>query len=208
MSKKAKAHLPTKAPKRTGKRGVGPKIDPEEDFDKPVKKEAEQPELLTVPKQPTPAVQHGKMAVHFVRFVPDRSKDRNAVVFMDFSLELEEAHEGRLPREVEDEWRHFKKGSVKRTEPSGMGSQNLELSIAPDAAVDLEVVAAMPRAVISRVTQKGKGKERKVIRLQMRFLTAYTDDVDRFCHNNFDETLWISMKESQMAFGEEEEASD
>jgi hypothetical protein len=72
--------------------------------------------------------------------------------------------------------------------------------------VDLEVVAAMSRAVISRVTQKGKGKERKVIRLQMRFLTSYTDDVDRFCHNNFDETLWIAMKESQMAFGEEEAA--
>lgn len=194
--------LPEKAPKKTGKRGVGPKLDPVADFDAPVKKDSAQSELVKVPHQPTPAVQHGKMAAHFVRFVPDRSKNRNAVVFMDFSLELEDAHEGRLPREIEDEWKHFKRGSVKRTDPSGMGTQNLEISIAPDSNVDLEVTAALPRAVISRVTQKGKGKERKVVRLQMRFLTSYTDDVDRFCHNNFDETLWLAMTETQRSFAD------
>jgi hypothetical protein len=40
--KKPEDHLPKKAPKRTGKKGVGP-LDAKEDFDTPVKHE---PELL------------------------------------------------------------------------------------------------------------------------------------------------------------------
>lgn len=197
--------------KVSGKDAASGAKDPAEDFDKPLTKPGspaseeakQQGELIDI--EPKPAVQHGKMAAHFVRFVPDRNKDRKAIVYLDFSLELEDAHSGRLPAEVEDEWKHFKRGSVDYTEPSGMGSQNLQLSIAPDSDVDLVIVAAMPKAAISRVVQKGEGKERKVIRLQMRFLTSFTDDVARFCQNNFDETLWISMKASQRSFGEDEE---
>jgi hypothetical protein len=194
--------------KKTKRKGVMgrkvKKIDPVKDFDTGTRKEPAQGNLVEIPPEParSPVVQHGKMSAHFVRFVTDRSKDRNPIVFLDFSLELEDVHEGRLPREIEDEWKHFKRGSVKRTDPSGMGPQNLELSSVADSEPDLAVVAAMSRAVISRITQKGKGKERKVIRLQMRFLTAYTADVDRFCRNNYDETTWLSMKESQMSLGE------
>src|SRR6266436_277272 len=188
-------------PKRKGTMGRKVKtklLDADKDFNEPVKKEPKQENLVEIPPvAPRIAVvQHGKMSAHFVRFVADRSKDRNPVVFLDFSLELEDAHEGRLPHEIEDEWKHFKKGSVKRTDPSGMGPQNLKLSQTSDGEVDLAIVAAMSKAIISRVTQKGKGKERKVIRLQMSFLTAYTADVDRFCRNNFDETIWLAMKES------------
>jgi hypothetical protein len=192
-------------PKRKGTMGrKGKPLNTKKDFDEPVKKEPKQENLIEIPPEParSPVVQHGKMSAHFVRFVADRSKDRNPVVFLDFSLELEDVHEGRLPHEIEDEWKHFKRGSVKRTDPSGMGPQNLELSSVSDSEPDLAVVAAMSRAVISRITQKGKGKERKVIRLQMSFLTAYTADVDRFCRNNFDETVWLAMKESQMSLGE------
>lgn len=209
-------------PKRTGKSNLSlrsapdkksaaagkdsPALDPKEDFDTPLKKntegEKQQGELVDI--EPKPAVQHGKMAAHFVRFVPDRNKNRKAIVYLDFSLELEEAHSGRIPTEIEDEWKHFKRGSVDYTEPSGIGSQNLELSIASDSEVDLAIVAALPKAAISRITQKGDGKERKVIRLQMRFLTSFTDDVARFCQLNFDETLWISMKDSQRSFDDVE----
>ena len=45
MSKKPEDHLPKKAPKKTGRKGIGP-LDPEKDFDQPVKKER-QPELLS-----------------------------------------------------------------------------------------------------------------------------------------------------------------
>lgn len=209
-------------PKRTGKSNLSlrnapsgkdaaagdKKLDPDKDFDQPISKpgspaaegDKQQGELVEI--APKPAVQHGKMAAHFVRFVADRNKDRKAIVYLDFSLELEDAHEGHLPEEIEDEWKHFKKGSVDYTEPSGMGPQNLQLAIVADSKWDLTVVAALPKAAISRVTQKGDGKERKVIRLQMRFLTSFTDDVARFCQINFDETLWISIKASQRSFAD------
>lgn len=208
MAKKAKPKLPKHAPKKTGKRGVGPKpLDEKEDFDTPTTKP--QGELLVpVEEQRTPAIQHGKMGVHFVRFVPDRSKDHNRVVFLDFSLELEDAHKGRLPKEIEDAWDDLKRGSVKRIDPDGIGSQNLSLFLVPDGKVDLEVVAAVSKASISRVTAKGKGKTRKTTRLQIRFLTSYTDDVQRFCVNAYDETIWTTFEASQRSFGDEEEAAD
>jgi hypothetical protein len=207
--KKTRAQLPKHPPKKTGKAGIKP-LNADADFDKPTTKSV-QGELLNPPaKQPTPAIQHGKMAAHFVKFVPDRTKNRDRVVFLDFSLELEEAHSGKLPREVEDAWKDLKNGSIKRIDPNGIGSQNLSVSLVPDGSVDLEVVAAVPKAVISRITSKGKGKERKVTRLQMRFLTSFTKDVEQFCSNAYDETTWLQMKESQRSFAddEEEEATD
>jgi hypothetical protein len=201
----AKNKLPKTAPKKTGKRGINP-ID---DFETPVKKdEPEQQELLKV-HQPTPAVQHGKMAAHFVKYVPDRTKNRDKVVFLDFSLELEDAHLGKLPKEIEDAWKDLKNGSIKRIDPNGIGSQNLSISLVPDGSVDLEVVAAMPKTSISRIVSKGRGKERKVTRLQMRFLTNFTKDVEQFCSNAYDETTWLLLEESQRSFVEdEEEAAD
>lgn len=206
---KRKGTMKTSAKKKNKPRGMQPLKHQGTlaEQDEARSKEENQEELdIHVPDEPvrSPAVQHGKMSVHFVGFRTDRTKDRNPIVFLDFSLELEEAHEGRIPVEIEDEWKHFRKGNVKRTEPSGMGTQNLQLSQTSDGSVDLAVTAVMPRAVISRITQKGKGKERKVTRLQMRFLTSYTDDVDRFCHNNFDETVWLAMKEAQRSLGEAE----
>jgi hypothetical protein len=50
--KSAKGHLPKTAPKRTGKRGVGP-LDPEEDFDQPVRK----PRQARLPEMEDPAIE-------------------------------------------------------------------------------------------------------------------------------------------------------
>jgi hypothetical protein len=187
-------------PKKTGKRG----INPVDGFETPTRQE--QPELLTVAEQPSPRIQHGKMSVHFVSFTTKRSKNDDPLVFLDFSLELEEGHEGRIPKQIEDEWKHFRRGSVKRTEPEGVGSQNVKISIAADKSPDLEIVAALPKAIISHVKTKGKGKTQSITRLQLRFLTSFTADVADFCEKSFDRPVWLEMEESQMSFGEEEAA--
>ena len=205
MVKRVEDHLPRKAPKRSGKKGIGP-LDPVDDFQTPTRKEPHQAELLALPKQP--AISHGKMALHFVRYVPDRSKDHNRVVNMDFSLELEDEHAKKLPKEILDAWKDLKSGNFKRVDPDGIGPQNLKLSLVPDSKADLDVVAAVTKATVSRITQKGKGKSRKITRLQMRFLTSFTDDVDHFCSNAFDETVWGVIEESQQSLdldGEDEE---
>lgn len=203
MAKKSvEEHLPKKAPKRTGKRGIKP-LDVDKDFETATKQEPRQAELLHVEKQP--AIQNGKMALHFVRYVPDRSKDRNRVVNMDFSLELEDEHGKKLPREILDAWKDLKTGHHKRIDPPTPGPQNLALSLVPDGDTDLDVVVAVTKVTISRIEQKGKGKSRKITRLQMRFLTSFTDDVEHFCSNAYDETVWGIIKESQHSFNEEEE---
>ncbi len=173
---------------------------------KPKPKDEPQGKLLDTPEPPRiPAIQNGRIAVHFVRFVADRSKDRNRVVFLDFSMELEDAHAGHLPREIEDAWKYLKRGSVKSINPDGIGSQNLAVSLAPEGAPDLSVVAAVPKATVSRIVKKGEGKERRITRLQIRFLTSYTKDVEHLCANAYDETVWLKIKASQRSFGEEEE---
>jgi hypothetical protein len=194
--------------KKTGKRGPRP-LNPQTDFDNPTTVAPTPGEpLFPVAEQRSPAIQHGKMAAHFVKYVPDRTKNRDRIVFLDFSLELEDAHAGRLPREIEDAWKDLKNGSIKRIDPNGIGSQNLAISLVPDGQVDLQIVAAVPKASISRITAKGKGKERKITRLQMRFLTSFTKDVEEFCANAYDETTWLTIEESQRSFGDEEEAAD
>jgi hypothetical protein len=201
VSKKAKPSknlLPDKknAPRKSGKRLPRPE-DPED-----VKQEPEQQELLSVP--PAPSIQNGKMAVHFVKFSTDKTKNGKRIVNLDFSLELEDAHKGKLPAEVADAWKDLARGSIKRIDADDVGTQNVSLSLAPDGKVDLEIVAAVPKASISRITQKGKGKARKITRLSLRFLTDYTADVEHFCGMAFDETIWLALEDSQSSFGDDE----
>ncbi len=207
MSKKkpSKHALPDKkrAPKRTGKAGIKP-LDADEDFERPSKKEPEQQELLTIPV--APSIQNGKMAVHFTKFATDKSKNQNRIVYMDFSLELDDAHKGQLPKEVEDAWKDLQRGSVKRIDPDGVGTQNVCISLVPDGKVDIEIVAAVAKASISRITAKGQvGKERKITRLQIRFVTNYEKDVEHFCGVAYDETVFLQMEDSQSSFGEDDE---
>jgi len=55
-TKKMSHHaLPKSAPKRSGKRGVGPKLDTVDDFDKPVRSEAFAPHAEEKPKKPRQA---------------------------------------------------------------------------------------------------------------------------------------------------------
>lgn len=57
---KSKSHLPTRAPKRTGKRGVRP-LDAAEDFETPVKKEPEaetkKPRQARLPQMEDPQIE-------------------------------------------------------------------------------------------------------------------------------------------------------
>lgn len=173
------------------------------------KKGKKQGELLKVPKQPTPRIQNGKMSVHFVGFRAHRLKNRTKVVTMKFSMELEEEHKGHLPEPIEKEWQHFEKGNVKLTQPEGVGVQNVRLSISSDVGEpDLDVTANLPKAVISHVVVKGKGATTEVTRLVIELLTTYTADVDKFCRNCFDETVWLQLEDSQTHIGQEEEGEE
>jgi hypothetical protein len=206
MPKKSEHHskLPKTPPKRTGKRGVGPKLDPIEDFETPTRRAPKQGELLQAPAAPPqPRIQDGKCVVHFVKFSFDRDKNRKAIALMDFSLELDEAHAGHFPREVEDSWRYLKKGNVKRIDANGIPPQNVEIATAPDGKADLDLTAAtIAKATVSLIVQKGKGKAQKITRLMFRVLADVDKEVAHFCENSYDEPVWIEMQETQARLGE------
>ncbi len=229
MTRKAKSkndHLPDKhnAPKKTGKRAPTPGPADEEPNVKagttaahnlseqaPSEgKKGEQAELLKIQKAPTPRIQGDKMSAHFIGFRAHRLKNRTRVVTIRLSLELEEEHAGRVPEEIESEWKHFRKGGVKLTMPDGIDTQHVLLASVPDApkAHVLDITANVPKAVLTTIVEKGKGAARKVTRLELNLLTTYTSDVDEFCRNSYDETVWLKLEDSQDSLFEDEQEGE
>src|SRR6266403_3496319 len=109
--KASRSALPEKPPKRTGKRGVGPKLDPVADFDSPVKKdppEAKGSLLANVP--PAPSVANGRFKIFYDRPFWTKFKDR-ILVALQCSVPLEEGHANLLPKIIADAWHDvMKKG--------------------------------------------------------------------------------------------------
>jgi hypothetical protein len=201
-------------PKRTGKKGIGPPLDPVEDFDTPVRTEAaqgesseEQPvqgELIREPIPPRPpALQNGKIAMHFVGYKAKKTKYREKVVYMDFSLELTDEHKKRLPREIEDAWHELEEKKYSFVGPDGLETQNLEFFLAPDDDEPaLELTATLANAEISRIAERGKGKGHRITRLTLRFIADLTKDVDHFCVGAYDETVYATIEEAQRRLDE------
>lgn len=196
------AHLPKKAPKKTGKRGVKP-LDPDEDFNSPNRREPEQGQLLATPEaEKPPAVQNGKCMAHFVDFHFTKDKERNGVALLDFSFPLDDSHKDELPREFIDAWNDLRKGHHKEIKLNGVEPQNVELSIAADGKTDLELTAAdIAKASVAFIAAKGKGKTQKITRLQFRLRTSLDKEVANFCEKNFDELTWLRMEPTQRSLG-------
>lgn len=200
MSKKPspeKHALPDKknAPKRSGKKGIGP-LDVEKDFDTPVRREPAQKALIEVGEKEKPLnFKDDLCVVHFVDFSFRKDKNRDEIADLEFSLPLEDAHKGRFPREIKDAWDFLAKGNVKTIVANGIEPQNVTLSIAPGKKGDLELVAAsVTKASISLIEQKGKGKSTKITRLKFTVSADLDAEVGRFCENNFDEQVWIKTE--------------
>jgi hypothetical protein len=209
-SKDARPLLPDKkrAPKATGRKGIGPApvvdIKTKASGQK-ADKEEEQPvqgELIKAPEPPRgPAVQHGKIAMYFIGYKAKRAKNRDKLVNMDFSLELEPVHEKRLPREIEDAWKELERNKYSFVGPDGLSAQNLSLYLTADSDTpDLQVATTLVSAEIARIQERGEGSEKMITRLTMRFLTNLTKDVDQFCVAAFDEIVYAKMKASQRSF--------
>lgn len=163
---------------------------------KPDPKKEPPKQLLRIAKQPTPAIQNDRMSAHFIGFRAHRLKNRTRVVTMRFSLDLEDGHSGWLPDKVEAQWKHFKRGGVKLTQPEDIETQHVSISIAPDQS-PFTFTADVPKVVLTHVVEKGKGNARLVIRLEIHLLTTYTADIAEFCRATSDETVWLQLEKSQ-----------
>jgi hypothetical protein len=209
-------HLPQRRPKKTGRAMPIPE-DREEPAEKePAEKGDEkevdeapvQGELLGAPqKAPSPAIMFGKMAMHFVGYKAKKNKEREKIVHVDLSVELDEkAHKGRFPQEIETAWKGLLRDNLNYVSPGGFGAQIIKLYGVPDyEEPDCDVIALITQCEISRIVEKGKGESREVIRLTLRLETDLHKDMDAFCVNYFDETIYAeTIKPKQRKFGDKD----
>lgn len=206
-----------------GKTFEGP-LDPVEDFEKrttvpgsvaeeevgAIQEETQEeeatepsPQLELVPSTPDipRSIRNGKMLADFVRphFGKEESGDR--FVGFEFSFPLTSEHEenGHLPSEVIDEWKHMRKGNVKRTEVKSVEPQTIAVGLVPDdPESDMILVSAtIERPILASVQESGSGKTQQVIRLSFRAVVDQVEQIARFAVDHHGDPVWISVQRTQ-----------
>ena len=214
MAKKKpkKTKKPKPAPKPEGEEGPSPRRFRHSLENAPEKSpaeehyagEGEQMELLKLPeKPPPPSIVDGRIAMHFLSYKVTRTEERNLEVSLNFTLDLVKDHEGHLPQEIESAWKDLEDKHYNGVEPPyDDGEQSLELTLDP-AISPLLISALLETVYIEKIQERGKGKNREITRLTLRFLCDMTDDVDQFCRNALDETVFAKIEAAQKTLREE-----
>lgn len=211
--------MATPKPKKTGKRGIGPKeealkskaLDPGEDFDKPVKVEEQaQGELVEMPSEPQPVVVKGRILAQFIEPIFTKApKSGDRLIAFDMSVMLTKDHdEGDvIPRAVKNAWRWLSKDSRTRANFEVPG-QVVKFYLAHDAKEE-ELVLPAAKVINSNcsvVQTKGEGKALKQIRWKFQYQVSWNKEVERFAASNYGNAYWITTKNTdEPLFDEEDE---
>ncbi len=218
MTKDPADALPKTAPKKTGKRGIKP-LDPEADFDKPMKKEADPEAQLAeldkpAPKkgsllaeQPeTPTVANGRIKVFYDK--PHFSKYKDVVLIaLQITVPLTEKHLKYIPKMIADAYHDVNKKGRSRINLRDIPPQHVEFYLESDRKEDVLTISAakVVNANLSLIQRKGEGSARKVIRLALRFQAENFTEIDKFATKNLANDFWISMENTQEDLWDEEE---
>ncbi len=205
--KASRSALPERPPKRTGKRGVGPKLDPVADFDSPVKKdppEAKGSLLANVP--PAPSVANGRFKIFYDRPFWTKFKDR-ILVALQCSVPLEEGHANLLPKIIADAWHDVMKKGRTKIICNGIPAQSVTVFISSDHAEELLSIPAcrMVNTNLAIVTRKGEGVSRRVTRLSFRLQAERSQPLANFAELNLQNDFWLTMRDSQETLWDESE---
>src|ERR1700676_1963955 len=119
MTEKEQSTLPKKSPRKSGKRGIGPVLDPVKDFDEPLRKEPKESEkeeskgsLLTVQPE-APKVANGRMKVFYDKPHFSKFKEKTLIA-LAISTPVEEAHLKHFPKLLSEGYHDImKKGRTK-----------------------------------------------------------------------------------------------
>lgn len=199
-------HLPTKPPKKTGKRGVGP-LDEAKDFEEPVKKEPEgdQPELLETPVEKRPVVVKGRfVATILPPIYSSQPKSGDKLISLRISFALTEEHQGMFPKIVEEGWKWVKKPHRPKTSID-MPAQTVRFFLAHDVEEE-ELglpIAKVTNTNLAVILKKGDGTALKVIRFQFRLQVPWSAQVSKFADSHYNTTMWLEMKSSQESLFDE-----
>jgi hypothetical protein len=188
--------------KKSGKAEmVGPPLDPNEDFDAPVRKEPEQQTLPGVEAKeadtPKP-VRNKKMLANFVQAILFRDTDDAPMLKFEFSFPVTPEHEEYLPEEVWDAWKIVKRGHCKRYDVLAVPHQTITIAQVPDDKDDLRIVGCqIDRPSLQVIEESGQGKNKVGIRFSFRAILERDKDSTRFAIAHDGEDVWITMRETQ-----------
>jgi hypothetical protein len=208
-----KSHLPAKPPKKTGKRGVGPKDEPLDhvkDFETPVKKEPEPEGSLLAEQPPQPTVVGDRILMHYLKPTFSKTKKGMRLVAMHLSFALTEEHtaDSLLPKGIRESWEVISKQGRKKLDLIGIPGQRAEFFMTQDID-DVKLVlpaAEMTNVSLAVIQKKGDGQAQKIIRLSFRLQVPVSHEVERFAVSNYGADWWLQLEETdEPLFDEDEE---
>jgi hypothetical protein len=198
MAVKGKSHLAGR--EETERADETQALDPEKDFEEPVKKE---PKLLEIEEQPVAPqfVQKKQMMAHFIKPHFGSDKDEKFME-MEFSMNLTPEHKGLIPEIVENAWKFIDDDGSGFVGDLDVPAQSVEIRLAPDDDIRWEEKGAViSQAALAVVEEKGTGEAEKVVRFKFRIQTDIKADTVKFATTKYAGPVWIKMKQQQGKLG-------
>ena len=170
--------------------------------------EPEQQELVASAPAEVKLIRNGMMLVHFVKAHFNREEGERYIGF-ECSTPLEKEHEGYVPEEVLKMWRVIRGSNPTRIDTT-IAPQTVKLGPVPDdASLALKRVGAtLVDASLSKVSESGAGKKKKVIRFKFRIVIPFDVDARDFATEYFGVDVWLSMKQTSQKLLEDKEGQE
>lgn len=211
--KSVEEHLPKRAPKKTGKRGVGPKnepLDPVKDFESPTKVAPAEPKgSLLAEQPPQPTVVGDRIKMHYLKPSFSASAKGEKLLAMHITLPLTKEHteDSLLPKTIRDAWDVISKHGRKKLDLNGLPGQHVVFYMTPDID-DAKLV--LPAAKVTNVSlaviqKKGEGESQKIIRLSFRLQVPVSHEVEKFAVMNYRSDWWLVMSDTDEPLFDEDE---
>jgi len=205
---KAKHALPDKknAPKKTGKKGIGP-LNVEDDFKEPVRKEPEQKGSLLVEQPKRPTVVGDRFEAFFLKPSFSKTKDGKKLVGLRFTVPLEDEHDGLLPKIVHEGYKDVKKKGRNKIGFNGVPGQCVDIYLSQDIKEEALTLPAAKflNSRIDIIERKGEGATRKVIRLSFTLQVEQSHEVRNFATESHGANFWLQMEETEEMLWDEDE---
>lgn len=219
-SEKEAAARKSPPPKRTGKRGIGPKPEaPEETTSAAAADEQPAGELvdtsegegsLLVKQPPKPTVVGDRIEAYFLKHTYSKTTEGKRLVSLHMTLPLTEEHteDGLIPERIRDDWALMNKHGRTKLELNGIGGQRVCIFLSSNAPED-DPKLVLPAAKVTNVQlavvqKKGDGETKKVIRLSFRLQVPVSDKVAKFADGHYGANYWIKLEEAQEALFDED----
>lgn len=193
-----------KLAKKSGRRGIGPALDPVEDFENPTMKVTsesgvqiiEEDFLTDGPGDPQEAqVQNGLVLMQFVRVKPIKEKDGKRFLALEFAVGLTDESSKLLGEEVRHGYKLLEDGVTGLT--LDLAAHVIDVAIAADMKPVIHSSVTPSRCNLQNVQEKGSGEERTIIRLSFVAPVPQTPELAvRVCENH-GALVWLKMAEAQ-----------